>query len=83
MEIGTARGGTFFAWCKIADPDAVLISLDLPEGRFGGGYTDEDVKKFKTYKKGKQKLYFLRKDSHKESTKKELEKLALIYINFI
>jgi hypothetical protein len=22
VEIGTARGGTFYAWCKLAEPDA-------------------------------------------------------------
>ena len=75
VEIGTAKGGTLYAWCKIAQPEAAIISIDLPGGPFGGGYTLSDVKKFRKYKKKKQKLYFIRKDSHKETTKKELLKV--------
>ena len=75
VEIGTARGGTFYAWCKIAQPKAVIISIDLPNGIFGGGYTLNDVKKFRKYKQSKQELYFLRNDSHKQSTKKKLIKI--------
>ena len=72
VEIGTAKGGTFYVWCKIAQPKAVIISIDLPNGIFGGGYTLNDTKKFRKYKHGKQKLHFLRNDSHKQSTKKKL-----------
>ena len=72
VEIGTAQGGTLYAWCKIAHPDALIISIDLPGGPFGGGYTLNDVKKFRKYKRKNQKLYFLRKDSHKQETKNKL-----------
>src|SRR4030043_2047687 len=72
VEIGTAQGGTLYAWCKIAAPDALIISIDLPGGPFGGGYTLNDIKKFRKYKKKNQKLYFLRKDSHKRETKNKL-----------
>jgi predicted O-methyltransferase YrrM len=74
VEIGTERGGTLYAWCKIAQPDAMIISIDLPGGAFGGGYSLSDVKKFRKYKRKNQTLYFLRKDSHKQATKKELMK---------
>lgn len=72
VEIGTGKGGTLYAWCKIADPDAMIISIDLPGGPFGGGYSLNDMKKLRTYKKKHQKIYFLRKDSRKKSTKEEL-----------
>ncbi|MFH1457415.1 MAG: class I SAM-dependent methyltransferase [Patescibacteria group bacterium] len=75
VEIGTARGGSLHAWCKIANSNAMLISIDLPKGRFGGGYSKNDIKKFKTYKKINQKLHFLRMDSHKKTTKQKLEKI--------
>jgi len=75
VEIGTAKGGTFYVWCKIAQPEARIVSIDLPGGPFGGGYTLNDAKKFKTYKKKKQKLHFIRKDSHKQTTKNELMKI--------
>jgi predicted O-methyltransferase YrrM len=69
VEIGTARGGTLYAWCKIAVSDAMIISIDLPGGPFGGGYSLNDTKRFRTYKKKNQKVYFLRKDSHIPETK--------------
>jgi 23S rRNA U2552 (ribose-2'-O)-methylase RlmE/FtsJ len=75
VEIGTAKGGTLYAWCKIAHSDALIISIDLPGGPFGGGYTLDDMKKFRKYKKGNQKLYFLREDSHKQATKNILTEI--------
>ncbi len=75
VEIGTAEGGTFYTWCKIAQPGATIISIDLPGGPFSGGYILKDVKKLREYGKKKQKLYFLRKDSHKQATKNELIKI--------
>ncbi len=74
VEIGTSQGGTLYAWCKIAQPDAMIVSIDLPGGPFGGGYKQKDIRRFKRYKKKKQELYFLRRDSHKHSTKRELMK---------
>jgi len=38
LEIGTARGGTLFLFTQVAKPDAIIISIDLPGGPFGGGY---------------------------------------------
>jgi predicted O-methyltransferase YrrM len=72
VEIGTAQGGTLYTWCKIANSDALIISIDLPGGPFGGGYTLNDIKKFRKYKKKNQKIYFLRKDSHEQETKNRL-----------
>ena len=75
VEIGTAQGGTLYAWCKIALSDALIISIDLPGGPFGGGYTLKDMKRFRKYKRKNQELYFLRKDSHKQETKHKLTEL--------
>ena len=47
----------------------------MPGGEFGGGYVETDIETFKTFGKAGQKLSFIRKDSHKESTKKELMKI--------
>lgn len=32
MEIGTANGGTLFMLTRVAQPDAMIVSLDLPGG---------------------------------------------------
>ncbi|MBW2986398.1 class I SAM-dependent methyltransferase [Candidatus Woesearchaeota archaeon] len=72
VEIGTATGGTFYAFCQMASSDAHIVSIDLPGGPFGGGYELDDVQLFKTYAKIGQTIYFMREDSHKDSTKSGL-----------
>jgi len=74
IEIGTAKGGVFYALCQLASVFAKLISIDLPGGEFGGGYTAEDAIRFKEFGKSKQKLHFIRKDSHQEPTKIAVKK---------
>jgi predicted O-methyltransferase YrrM len=87
VEIGTARGGVFYVLCQLASAAAKLLSIDLPGGEFGGGYMIEDQKRFRSFAKGKQKLYFLRFDSHKLSTlnrvKQDLngDKIDLLFID--
>src|SRR5580765_3151499 len=39
MEIGTNHGGTLCIFSRLAAHDATIISVDLPGGEFGGGYT--------------------------------------------
>jgi predicted O-methyltransferase YrrM len=69
VEIGTYRGGSLYAFCRIADPDGTLISIDLPGGLFGGGYTDEELDDLRRYGLGGQSLHFLRADSHEATTR--------------
>src|SRR5262249_43712443 len=57
VEIGSDRGGTFFAWCQLAEPDAVLISVDLPASN-----TDED--RLRAYGAPGQALFFPPADPH-------------------
>lgn len=75
VEIGTMRGGTFWLWCQLAEPSATIVSIDLPGGKFGGGYSLKDQQKFETYGKPRQSLSFLRKDSHKPTTQQKVQKL--------
>jgi predicted O-methyltransferase YrrM len=75
LEIGTANGGTLFCYSKLADPDATIISIDLPEGPFGGGYPEWKIPVYQAFAKENQKLYLLRKDSHKQETLEEVKKI--------
>lgn len=68
MEVGTANGGTLFCISKLAPSDATVVSIDLPGGRFGGGYPQWKTKFYKSFAKSGQKLHLLRADSHKEET---------------
>jgi predicted O-methyltransferase YrrM len=73
VEIGTARGGTFAAWCALARPDALLVSIDLPGGAHGGGYSEQDAARFRSYARPGQSLHFLRADSHAPETRAALD----------
>jgi predicted O-methyltransferase YrrM len=68
VEIGTARGGTFYAWCRAARPDAVLVSIDLPDGPFSGAEGAGDVSTLQRYGRDNQRLHFIRADSHQPQT---------------
>ena len=37
LEIGTGSGGILFLFTRIAESNAILITIDLPRGPFGGG----------------------------------------------
>ncbi len=75
LEIGTAKGGTLFLFSRISSEDATIISIDLPGGKFGGGYSQWRSFLYKSFALPKQKIHLLRMDSHKEET---LEKVKTI-----
>lgn len=70
VEIGTAAGGTLFAWCRLAAADAVLVSIDLPSGPFSPSTSSVD--RLRGYARHGQKLHFVRDDSHLATTKEAL-----------
>src|ERR1700722_14200166 len=49
VEIGTADGGTLYAFCKVAREGALLVSIDLPGGDFGGGYADAAIPRMRSF----------------------------------
>jgi predicted O-methyltransferase YrrM len=64
LEIGTANGGTFFLFSRAASDDALLISLDLPAGHYGGGYAQWKTHVFRRLLLPGQTAHFVRADSH-------------------
>lgn len=75
LEIGTAGGGTLFYWTQAAAPDATIISIDLPFGRFGAGYLPTKAKFLKSLAQADQKICLIAADSHQEETFKKLTAL--------
>lgn len=69
VEIGTYRGGSLYAFCRVADANGTLVSVDLPGGLFGGGYTDAELRNLRGYGLPGQSLHFLRADSHDATTR--------------
>lgn len=64
LEIGTAKGGTLYLWAQAAHEEAVLASVDLPGGRFGGGYPEPKAAFFEAFARPGQTIRLLRADSH-------------------
>ena len=64
LEIGTAGGGTFFLFAHVAAPEAFLISADLPQGMFGGGYPLWRCQLIRSFARPGQRIELLRTDSH-------------------
>lgn len=71
MEIGTANGGTFYTWCRHLDSASTILSLDLPGGDFGGGYSRKQTQFFDEFATDKE-LIFIRDDSHDERTARKV-----------
>jgi hypothetical protein len=67
------RGGSLWAWTRLAAADALLVSIDLPGGKFGGGYDNSEASRITTYPRLNQKLHLIRGDSHSETTLNELK----------
>ena len=67
LEIGTERGGTLLLFTLAAAPDATIISVDMPDGRFGG-YPTWKASYFRRFAMPSQQLHLLRANSHALST---------------
>jgi|AntRauTorckE6833_2_1112554.scaffolds.fasta_scaffold03931_5 predicted O-methyltransferase YrrM len=84
LEIGTDRGGSLFALCKLAPDDAMVISLDLPANDTLGGYPEWKESLYMMFKKPKQQLLLLRGDSHSQKMLDQMnEVLGTKKIDFI
>lgn len=75
MEIGTASGGTLFLFSRAVPEDATLFSVDLPHGKFGGGYPSWKVPLYKSFAVGSQKIHLIRENSHSPDTRKKVESI--------
>lgn len=75
LEIGTANGGSLFLFTKLAAKNAIIISVDLPAGRFGGGYPAYRTEFYKTFCASEQHMHLLRADSHDRNTFESVKKI--------
>lgn len=67
VEIGTARGGSFLAWCRNAAD--LAISIDLPGGIHGGGYALPRARLYAEFVLSRAtRAVLLREDSHSAAT---------------
>ena len=60
LEIGTANGGTLFLFSQVATNDATILSIELPGGKFGGGYPKWKIPLYKSFARKNQKIHLIR-----------------------
>lgn len=70
VEIGTDRGGTLYVWTQALPSAERFVSIDLPGGDFGGGYSTGRATFYSSFTQ--KPVTCLRKDSHNPATKKAL-----------
>jgi cephalosporin hydroxylase len=75
VEIGTASGGTLFLLTRVAAPDALLVSIDLPRAAFGGGYARWRGRLYEAFARERQRIVLVRADSHTPETAERLQSL--------
>jgi len=75
LEIGTARGGTLFLLATVASDDALLVSVDLPFGRFGGGYGKPRRRIYRAFARRDQQVKLLQADSHERDTRETVRRV--------
>lgn len=75
VEIGSLHGGTLWAWCRLAAPDAFLVSIDLPGGDFSGGHAPVDAARLHGYARHEQQVVLIRGDSHSAAALLELKQV--------
>jgi predicted O-methyltransferase YrrM len=87
VEIGTARGGMFYALSQVADPAAVLVSIDLPGAPNCGGQTEVERRVFRTFAGAGQRVAFIPENSQFYTTRQKLrdalggEMIDLLFID--
>ena len=77
LEIGTAKGGTLFAFTALAGEGADIISVDLPAGRFGGGgfWLSARWRMYEDFSNPNQRLSLIRADSHSPAALAEVKQI--------
>jgi len=85
MEIGTFKGGTLCVLCRLSSPTADIISVDLPGGKFGGGYNAMRSFLFRSFCKLSQTMHLIRGDSHANEiltrVKSIIQSLDILFID--
>ena len=75
LELGTAGGGTLFLLTRVAASDALLVSLDLRHGQFGGGYPSWRSRLYRSFVRDGQRVVPLQGDSHQPTTQRRVKEL--------
>jgi predicted O-methyltransferase YrrM len=68
LEIGTLHGGSLYLWSRVSDPDALIISVDLPPWELDDSFEPAKVEQLKRLGRARQRVECIRADSHAPAT---------------
>lgn len=72
VQIGTCTGGTLYLLARVAAPDALLVSVDLYHGEFGGGYSPWRAGLYRSFARPGQRVELVLGDSQTEETRERV-----------
>jgi predicted O-methyltransferase YrrM len=81
VEIGSAWGGTLWAWCQVADDEASIVSIDLPGGPFGPADSKPDG--WESFARASQHVEVILGNSHAAETRARAEHATDGAIDFL
>jgi cephalosporin hydroxylase len=69
VELGSARGGTFLIWCKLATEYGVLVSVDIEQA-------EVDCERMRGFARPHQKVHLVQGDTHDPAIRQQVEDLT-------
>jgi len=82
VEIGTKNGGTLYIWSRYFDEVSQIVSIDMPGGKFGGGYPEIKQQIYRKFPRS-GKINFILADSHEQTTVHELSEILKGTVDFL
>ncbi len=73
LEIGTANGGNLFLFAQVAEKGGKILSIDLPHGAFGGGYSRMKQVVYKNFVSSSKEIYLIRDNSHSDQSLQQVK----------
>ena len=68
LEIGTSKGGTLYLFCRVATPDATIVTVDLPGAFLRGHYPRWKDGFYRSFAGPQQTVVTIRGNSHTDET---------------
>ena len=81
VEIGSAVGGTLWAWCQVADDRATIVTVDLPGAPFGT--VDSRPDEWESFTRASQRIEVVLGDSHRAETRARAERAVCGVVDFL